>query len=67
MIRAGLPERRPFKNVHVARQELERKFEIVLLAENALMGMKSSANESCYLLRNPTPVYIAIRAKLKEK
>jgi hypothetical protein len=35
----------PYK-LHVARQELERKSEIVLLAENARMELKSSAHES---------------------
>ena len=32
--------------LHVPRQELERKFEIVLLVENARMELKSSAKES---------------------
>ena len=32
--------------LHVPRRELERNFEIVLLAENARVGMKSSAHES---------------------
>jgi hypothetical protein len=31
---------------HVARQELERKFEIVLFAENAVMELNGSAKES---------------------
>jgi hypothetical protein len=31
---------------HVTRQELERKFEIVLLAENGRTEIKSSENES---------------------
>jgi hypothetical protein len=35
-----------FKMFHVARRELERKFEKVLLAENAGMELKSSAKES---------------------
>jgi hypothetical protein len=34
------------KELRVPRQELERKFEIVLLAENARVELKSSANES---------------------
>jgi hypothetical protein len=33
----------PWK-LHVPRQELERKFEIVLFAENVPMALKSSAN-----------------------
>jgi hypothetical protein len=37
------------KSFHVARRELERKCEIVLLAENARMELKSSANESSNL------------------
>jgi hypothetical protein len=32
--------------LHVPRQELERKFEIVLLAENARMEWENNANES---------------------
>ena len=32
--------------LHVPRRELERKFEIVLFAENARMELKSSAKES---------------------
>jgi hypothetical protein len=32
--------------VHVRRRELERTFEIVLLAKNARMEVKSCANES---------------------
>jgi hypothetical protein len=32
--------------LHVPRRELERKFEIVLLAENARLELKNSANES---------------------
>jgi hypothetical protein len=32
--------------LHVPRQELERKFEIVLFVESARMELKSSANES---------------------
>jgi hypothetical protein len=35
------------KVVACPRRELERKFEIVLLAENARMELKSLANESC--------------------
>jgi hypothetical protein len=35
----------PFK-LHVPRQELERKFEIVLFTENARRELKSSAKES---------------------
>ena len=38
----------PYK-LHVPRRELERKFEIVLLAENARMERKSSANEKLKL------------------
>jgi hypothetical protein len=32
--------------LHVPRQELERKFEIVLFTESARVGLKSSANEN---------------------
>jgi hypothetical protein len=34
------------KELHVPRREFERKFEIVLLVENARMSPKRSANES---------------------
>jgi hypothetical protein len=50
---------------HVARRELERKFEI-FFAETARMGIKSSANESGYLPRHSAPVFIATRAEPKD-
>jgi hypothetical protein len=48
---------------HVARQELERNFKIVLLAETARMQLKSSANESWYLPRPFAPSFVAIGAE----
>jgi hypothetical protein len=48
----------------VTRRELERKFEIVLFAENARMALKSSANESQNLPRPIASSFVKIRAEL---
>ena len=52
--------------MHVPRRELEQKFEIVLWADNALMEMKSSGNESRDLRRPVAPSVITIRAEQGE-
>jgi hypothetical protein len=48
----------------VARRELERNFEIVLLAEKGQMKPKSSANESPNSPRTIEPSFIKIKAEL---
>jgi hypothetical protein len=53
--------------LHVPRRELERKFEIVLLAESARTEMRSSANES---ERADLPLPVSLtpsRAMLQER
>jgi hypothetical protein len=52
---------------HVARRELERKFEIILLEENARMELKSSAKENVKA-DLPIPVCLnPIRAAVKDR
>jgi hypothetical protein len=48
------------------RQELEEHFEIVLLAENARMELKSSTNESWNLPGSNAPCFVAFQAKNTE-
>jgi hypothetical protein len=43
---------------------LERKFEILLLAENARMELESSANESGNLPSASAPIFIAVQAEI---
>jgi hypothetical protein len=50
--------------LHVPRQELERKFEIVLLLENDRMELKSSAKDSYDLRHKAAQFLIAIQAEL---
>jgi hypothetical protein len=50
--------------LHVARRELEQKFETVLLAEKARMKPKSSANESSNSPRTPERSFNKIKAEL---
>jgi hypothetical protein len=50
--------------LHVPRQELERKFEIVLLAEKDRMEPKSSANESSNSPRTIEPSFAKTKAEL---
>jgi hypothetical protein len=48
-------------------QELEQKFEIVLLAESAWMGLKSSANERSCTDLPPAPGFDVTRAESREQ
>ena len=52
----------PLKKLHVAR--LERKFEIVILVENARVEQKSSATENQYSPRPVEPKITNTEAKL---
>jgi hypothetical protein len=51
---------------YVPRREFERKFEIVLLAENAPMELKSSAKESEHLPSRTASSFIAIQVESKK-
>jgi hypothetical protein len=57
---------RGVKGMNSTALELERKFEIVLLAENGRMEIKSSENKSKRSDLPPAPKFVMIRAKLRE-
>jgi hypothetical protein len=50
--------------MHVPRREFERNFEIVILAENARIKLKSSANERLNLPRPIASSFVKIGAEL---
>jgi hypothetical protein len=52
--------------LHVARRELERKFEMVLFTESARIKPKSSANESQHPDLPPAPSSVVVGAVLRK-